>query len=473
MAFTRANRVRVATATSGTGTLTLGSAETSYQTFASGGVADGDTVRYLIEDGTNWEIGEGTYATSGTTLARTTIEESTNSDAAINLSGSGTIVSIIPSVVDFNTDVTFGRGTDTGDDGDDYTLNFTPIDADHLIVYVGGVLQDDYTVSGTTLTFGFNVDSGLEIEWIGWSHVYNGVMPVSANGIASAINSVSDTAFADADLLTARKNSDGSLIKRSWANVKTALNTYFKSLASVSLVAGDIIYASGTNTLARLAKGTDDQILSLSSGIPAWTDSSGGATSIKITSFTSSGTFTPNANTIFTEFIVAAAGADGNGGSNNGDPPGDGGSAGAIVHATGTKAEVGNAGISVTIGSQGNSNNNAGTATTVGSLITANPGRENNNTNYSNGGNGSTNLGQSSISNGNASDEKQRGTNNSLTGIQAIGDIPPVLIGNIAGNNFPAGYSQGGRGGNSGSSNNNSNGKQLGGPSIVIIKEYI
>jgi len=87
---TLVNRAKVGTSTTGTGTITLGSAESGYQTFADAGVVDADVVRYVIEDGTNWEIGTGTYTATGTTLSRTVLESS-NADVAINLSGSAVV----------------------------------------------------------------------------------------------------------------------------------------------------------------------------------------------------------------------------------------------------------------------------------------------------------------------------------------------------------------------------------------------
>lgn len=77
-----ADRVKETTTTTGTGTYTLAGAATGYRAFSSV-CANADTAYYCCEDGTNWEIALGTWATGGT-LARTTILASSNANAAVN-----------------------------------------------------------------------------------------------------------------------------------------------------------------------------------------------------------------------------------------------------------------------------------------------------------------------------------------------------------------------------------------------------
>ena len=84
------NLARMTTATTGTGSITLGAAVSGYLTFAQAGVVNGDVVDYAIKDGNNSEIGIGTYSASGTTLTRS-VTKSTNGNAALNLSGTAEV----------------------------------------------------------------------------------------------------------------------------------------------------------------------------------------------------------------------------------------------------------------------------------------------------------------------------------------------------------------------------------------------
>ena len=87
MALVLKDRVKETTTTTGTGTYTLAGAVTGFEAFSS--VGDGNTTYYACTDGTDFEVGIGTYTASGTTLARTTILQSSNSDSAVSWS-SGT-----------------------------------------------------------------------------------------------------------------------------------------------------------------------------------------------------------------------------------------------------------------------------------------------------------------------------------------------------------------------------------------------
>lgn len=79
-----ADRVKETTTTTGTGTYSLAGAQSGFQTFIAG-AGNGSVVTYACDDGTNWEVGEGTL-TSGapSTLTRTTILSSSNAGAAVS-----------------------------------------------------------------------------------------------------------------------------------------------------------------------------------------------------------------------------------------------------------------------------------------------------------------------------------------------------------------------------------------------------
>jgi len=94
---TLVNRAKMTTSTTGTGTLTLGTASDGFQSFADAGITDGQTVRYTIEDGSEFEIGSGTYTASGTTLTRS-VDESSNADAPLNLTGDATVFVVASSL---------------------------------------------------------------------------------------------------------------------------------------------------------------------------------------------------------------------------------------------------------------------------------------------------------------------------------------------------------------------------------------
>jgi hypothetical protein len=86
MAFVLADRVRETTTTTGTGTVTLAGAVLGFQTFSA--IGNGNTTYYTIAGiGTSeWEVGIGTYTSSGTTLSRTTVLASSNSGSLVNFS---------------------------------------------------------------------------------------------------------------------------------------------------------------------------------------------------------------------------------------------------------------------------------------------------------------------------------------------------------------------------------------------------
>ena len=126
MALILGNRIKEATTTSGTGTVTLSGAVVGFQSFAA--VGNGNTTYYCIASQTlsEWEVGIGTYTLSGTTLSRDTVLSSSNANALVNFSVGGKDVFVTyPSEKSVNLDASGNASAFNG-------VNITGIPLDNL-----------------------------------------------------------------------------------------------------------------------------------------------------------------------------------------------------------------------------------------------------------------------------------------------------------------------------------------------------
>ena len=156
MALVLADRVLETCTSPGTGSVSLLGATTGYQAF-SAAIGNGNTCYYTIADqaGPNWEVGIGTYASSGNTLARTTVLASSNSGSLTNFNaGTQNVFVTYPAEKSVNKDasgnVTIGAGTFTAGQIIDSALTSGRI----TFATTSGQLTDDadLTFDGVTIT---------------------------------------------------------------------------------------------------------------------------------------------------------------------------------------------------------------------------------------------------------------------------------------------------------------------------------
>jgi hypothetical protein len=163
MAFSTADFVQETTTTTGTGTYDLAGATTGFQSFISGN-SSGDTVRYSVTNGVDWEVCEGVI-TSGTpdTLTRGTVLASSNAGSAVNWgAGSKNVSQVFTADEALNiaqTDGTLAQFAATtssqlagviSDETGSGVLVFSNSPALTSPSITGTIVEDVYTLSGTT-----------------------------------------------------------------------------------------------------------------------------------------------------------------------------------------------------------------------------------------------------------------------------------------------------------------------------------
>ena len=100
-------------------------------------------------------------------------------------------------------------------------------------------------------------------------------VPVASGGTGLASFTTGDILYATGST-TLAKLGKGTGLQGLQTNSGATAPEWANSPQSLMTAAGDIIYASGANTLAKLAKGSDDDVLTLASGVPSWAASAGG-----------------------------------------------------------------------------------------------------------------------------------------------------------------------------------------------------
>ena len=229
-------------------------AVTGFQAFSV--IGDGNTTYYTIADqaGGNWEVGIGTYVSSGAVLQRTTILASSNSGNKVNFpSGTKDVFVTYPSdkavYLDASGNVsplgTVASGTWQA------TAITTVYGGTGLTTYTAGDLP--YYATGTAL-------SKLAIGTNGQILKSNGTAPVwdTVSNLAVTTFSAGTTGFTPNTATAGAVTLAGTLVA---ANGGTGQSSY---------TAGDLLYATGSTALSKLGIGTNGQALLVSAGTLAW-----------------------------------------------------------------------------------------------------------------------------------------------------------------------------------------------------------
>jgi len=230
MALIVKDRVRETTTTTGTGTVTLGGAVSGFQSFSV--IGNANTTYYTIVDAIagSWEVGIGTYTSSGTTLARDTVLESSNAGSLVNFAvGTKDVFVTYPAEQSVTQ---AGLLLDIGTDPNQIPLN----------QFLGTMAYQDsiaVNIGGGTLT---NVtSSGYSIQPAVSAITTAGSTTLTVEQIQTLINTVTQTAAVTLVLPTGTLTDAGVL--NGLSAVRTALRWTVINLGSAS---GAVTMSGGT-----------------------------------------------------------------------------------------------------------------------------------------------------------------------------------------------------------------------------------
>lgn len=262
MALVLSDRVQETANAPGTGSVTLLGAVTGFQTF-SAGVGNGNTCYYTIADqgGANWEVGIGTYSSSGNTLARTTVLSSSNSGSLVDFT-SGTQVVFVTQPAE-NTVVSSNN----------------PGTSDYVLTSNGsGVAPSWKAITGSAFTRTSFVATAGQTTF---SVVYQvGYATVYVNGVL--LNGSDYTATNGTTVVLAVAAVAGDIVEVFAYQTNAVTNSTASNI--IGGTTGNVVYQSAPNTTAFTPTGTYGQLLSLDgTSNPSWQDPAYGTLYVDLT----------------------------------------------------------------------------------------------------------------------------------------------------------------------------------------------
>jgi len=291
MALIVKDRVKVTTNSTGTGTLTLGSAVAGFQSFSV--IGDGNTTYYTIFDNNtnDWEVGIGTYTASGTTLSRNTILESSNSGSAVNLAAGSKVVFVTypaEKAVTLDGVETLTNKTINGSSNTITNVSLSTGVTGTLPATNGGTGQSTYAVGDLLVGGATNTLAKLADVATGNALISGGV------GVAPAYGKIGLTTHVSGTLPVAN---GGTGITSFGADVATFLGTpssaNLASAVTDETGSGALVFGtSPTLSGATLNDGFTEEVFAVTGTTPALSPTNG-----SIQTWTLSGNSTPTAGT--------------------------------------------------------------------------------------------------------------------------------------------------------------------------------
>ena len=314
MALKLADRVRETTTSTGTGAITLGGAVAGFVSFSSV-LSTNDTTYYVIvsSTGADWEVGVGTY--SSNTLTRTTVLDSSNSNALVNFTvGTKAVFIAQPAgraVYSDGTSIVSADGksvlTTAGGTGvTSYAVGDTLYYAAGTVLSKLSIGTAGQVITSTGTAPQWSTLSGIAVTTISFGST--GLTPNSATGGAVTVAGTLGTANGGTNLTSF--TSGGAVYATSTSVLTTGtLPTTAGGTGLASYTAGDLPYYATGTALSKLGIGSSKTILTSSGTAPQWStnlDTSQGGTGL--TTFTAGDLVYFASGTSFTKLGIGTNG---------------------------------------------------------------------------------------------------------------------------------------------------------------------